>query len=364
MILDRRFWFGIDWLLVLGIFLAAGLGVAIIYSATQGGPTPDYYKRQIVWFVLGLVLMLLVLAIDYHFLLDYAELFYIAVTGLLVYLYFFGALRAGTNRWLELGAFTMHSGELAKLAAVVLLAKYFAAVRKNQLGAAEVAITGALVGVPTILVILQPDLGTAVTLVFAYAVLCFLAGLRGRLVLVASVILALALPLAWSFVLRDYQKERVLAFLDPNLDPRGAGYQSIQSTISVGSGGLTGKGWLKGSQSPLQFLPAPHTDFVFAVIGEEFGFVGVVGVVLLYLMITIRCLDAGRRARDRLGIYLVAGILAMFVFQAFYNMAMVGGLVPIKGFPLPLVSYGGSSMMTTLVGFGLILNVRMRCFVN
>ena len=364
MLLDRRFWFGIDWLLVLGLLLAAGLGVAIIYSATQGGPTPDYYKRQILWILLGLVLMLLVLAIDYHSLLDHAELFYVAVTGLLVYLLFFGSLRAGTNRWLELGAFTMHSGELAKLAAVVLLAKYFAAVRKYQLGTAEVAITGALVGVPVLLVVLQPDLGTAATLVFAYAFFCLLAGLRGRLVLVAAVIFALALPLGWSFVLKDYQKGRVLAFLDPNLDPRGASYQSIQSTIAVGSGGLAGRGWLKGSQSQLQFLPAPHTDFVLAVIGEEFGFVGVVAVVLLYMMITLRCLDVARRARDRLGIYLVAGILAMFVFQALYNMAMVGGLVPIKGFPLPLMSYGGSSMMTTLIGFGLILNVRMRRFVN
>jgi len=364
MMLDRRFWFGIDWPLVLGLVLAAGVGVAIIYSATQGGPNPDYYQRQILWIVLGLALMLLVMAIDYHSLLDHAEFFYLAVAGLLVYLLLFGSLRAGTNRWLELGIFTLHSGELAKLASVALLAKYFAAVRKNRLGMSEVAITGALVGIPVLLVILQPDLGTAATLVFAYAVLCLLAGLRARLILVASVVFALALPIGWSYVLKDYQKERVLAFVDPNVDPRGAGYQSIQSTIAVGSGGLTGKGWLEGSQSQLQFLPAPHTDFVFAVIGEELGFVGVVAVIILYMMITLRSLDAARLARDRLGIYLVAGILSMFVFQALYNMAMVGGLVPIKGFPLPLVSYGGSSMVTTLVGFGLILNVRMRRFVN
>ncbi|MGH6691027.1 MAG: rod shape-determining protein RodA [Gammaproteobacteria bacterium] len=364
MMLGRRFWFGTDWPLVLGLVLAAGVGVAVIYSATQGGPNPDYYQRQILWIVLGLVLMLVVMAVDYHTLVDQAEFFYLAVAGLLIYLLLFGSLRAGTNRWLELGIFTLHSGELAKLASVTLLAKYLAAVRKNRLGAGEVAITGVLVGIPVLLVILQPDLGTAATLVFAYAVLCLLAGLRARLILVAAGVFALALPIGWSFVLKDYQKERVLAFVDPNVDPRGAGYQSIQSTIAVGSGGLTGKGWLKGSQSQLQFLPAPHTDFVFAVVGEELGFVGVVGVIVLYLMITLRSLDAARRARDRLGIYLVAGVLSMFVFQALYNMAMVGGLVPIKGFPLPLVSYGGSSMMTTLVGFGLILNVRMRRFVN
>jgi rod shape determining protein RodA len=364
MMLDRRSWLGIDWVIVLGLVFASGLGVAVIYSASQGGPVPDTYQRQMLWILVGLAVMALVLMVDYHTLVDHAELIYLAVAALLVYLLFFGSLRAGTNRWLELGITTLHSGELAKLAAVILLAKYFAAVRKNRLGTSEVAITGALVGVPVLLVTLQPDLGTAATLVFAYAALCLLAGLRARLVLFAVVVFTLALPLGWSFVLKDYQKERVQAFLDPNLDPRGAGYQSIQATIAVGSGGVAGKGWQNGSQSQLQFLPAPHTDFVFAVIGEEFGFVGVVAVTMLYLLITLRCLDAARRARDRLGIYLVSGILAMFVFQTLYNMAMVGGLVPIKGFPLPLMSYGGSSMVTTLVGFGLILNVRMRRFVN
>lgn len=361
---DRRLWHGIDWLTILGLLLASGFGLAVIYSATQTGPTPDIYRAQILRILIGLFLMALILTVDYHALADHAELFYLAVSALLVYVLAFGSLRAGTNRWLDLGVFTLQPGELAKFAVVLLLAKYYAAVRKSRLRSAEVAVTGALAGVPVLLVALQPDLGTAATLAFAYGAMAVLAGLRLRLLLVGTVVFALLLPLGWSFVLKDYQKERIYAFLDPGRDPRGAGYQSIQSTIAVGSGGFSGRGWLRGTQSQLQFLPAPHTDFVFAVAAEEFGFTGVVAVVLLYMMIILRSLDTARRARDRLGIYLVAGVLAMFVFQVLYNMAMVAGLVPIKGFPLPLMSFGGSSMVTTMLGFGLILNIRMRRFVN
>lgn len=350
--------------MILGLVLASGIGVAVVYSATQGGPTPDIYQRQLAWIAVGFLLMALMLVVDYHALVDHAEILYVIVVAALVYLIVFGSLRAGTNRWLELGAMTLQPGELAKLVLILLLAKYFTRVRRSQLSNNEVAITGVIAGVPVLLVALQPDLGTAVTLSVLYACMALLAGLRGKLILVAVVVTAMALPIGWSFLLKDYQKERVHAFLDPGRDPRGAGYQSIQSTIAVGSGGVTGAGWLKGSQSQLQFLPAPHTDFVFAVIAEEFGFIGVVTVMLLYMMIALRALDTARRSRDRLGIYLVAGVLSVFFFQAIYNMAMVGGLVPIKGFPLPLISYGGSSMLATMLGFGLILNVRMRRFVN
>jgi len=329
--------------------LASGIGVAVVYSATQGGPTPDIYQRQLAWIGVGFLLMALLLVVDYHALVDHAEILYVIVVAALFYLLIFGSLRAGTNRWLELGGRTLQPGELAKLVLILLLAKYFTRVRRSQLSNNEVAMTGVIAGVPVLLVALQPDLGTAVTLCVLYA---------------GMALTAMALPIGWNFLLKDYQKERVHSFLDPGRDPRGAGYQSIQSTIAVGSGGVTGAGWLKGSQSQLQFLPAPHTDFVFAVIAEEFGFIGVVTVMLLYLMIALRGLDTARRSRDRLGIYLVAGVLSVFFFQAIYNMAMVAGLVPIKGFPLPLVSYGGSSMLTTMLGFGLILNVRMRRFVN
>lgn len=362
--LDKRLLFGIDWVTVLGLILASALGQVLIYSATHAGASPHLYLRQLFFLLLALAVMALVLLVDYHTLIDRAELIYLVICAILVYLPLFGSVRAGTRRWLEVGPFTLQPGEFAKLAVVFILAKYFAAVRRDNLRPAEVVVTGCLAGVPALLVALQPDLGTAATLAVAYVALAVLAGLRGRVVWAGIVALAVLLPMASVYLLKDYQKDRLRAFVDPRSDPRGAGYQSIQSTIAVGSGGLTGKGWLKGSQSQLQFLPKPHTDFVFAVLAEEFGFIGVAAVGALYLLITLRGLDTARRARDRLGMYLVAGVLAMFVFQTVYNMAMVAGVVPIKGFPLPMLSYGGSSMVATLMGFGVILNVRMRRFAN
>jgi rod shape determining protein RodA len=363
-VLDRRQWHSIDWLTVLGLAVVSGFGLLVIYSATQAGPTPDLYKAQIARLLIGLTLLGLVMLVDYHTIVDRAEILYVSVLALLLYLVLFGGLRAGTNRWIELGVGTFQPGELAKIGVVVFLAKYYSAVRKNHLGSGEVFITGLFAGIPVVLVALQPDLGTAATIGVVYLSMALLAGVRGKLVLVGVLLVALAAPLAWSFVLKDYQKERVYAFLDPGRDPRGSGYQSIQSTIAVGSGGFAGKGWLQGTQSQLQFLPAPHTDFVFAVVAEEFGFLGVATVIILYVVIILRCVDTARRSRDRLGVYLVFGVLSMFAFQTLYNFAMVAGLVPIKGFPLPLMSFGGSSMLATMVGFGLILNVRMRRFVN
>ena len=362
--LERRQWRSIDWLTILGLFVAAGFGLLVIYSASHAGPSPDLYRAQIARLLIGLGLLGLVMLFDYHTIVDRAEVLYVIIVGLLTYLVVFGGLRAGTNRWLELGIGTFQPGELAKIGVVIFLAKYFAAVKKDQLGTSEVLITGIFAGIPLVLIALQPDLGTAATIGIVYGTMVLLAGVRKKLLLIGAFIVALALPLGWFFALKDYQKERVYSFLDPARDPRGAGYQSIQSMIAVGAGGFDGKGWLEGTQSQLQFLPTPHTDFVFAVVAEEFGFVGVVTIIILYLLITLRCIETARRARDRLGIYLVFGVLSMFVFQTLYNLSMVAGLVPIKGFPLPLMSYGGSSMFATMVGFGLILNVRMRRFVN
>ncbi|TDI39728.1 MAG: rod shape-determining protein RodA [Acidobacteria bacterium] len=362
--LDRQLWRFIDWLMILGLFVAAGFGLLVIYSASQAGPTPELYKAQIARLLIGLSLMFVVMLFDYHTIVDRAELLYVVIVGLLIYLVLFGGLRAGTNRWLEFGFGTFQPGELAKIAVVVFLAKYFSGVRKDQLGTSEVVIAGLFAGVPLILIALQPDLGTAATIGVVFAAMALLAGVRTKLLLFGVFVVLLTVPLVWSFALKDYQKERVYSFLDPGRDPRGAGYQSIQSMIAVGAGGFIGQGWLEGTQSQLQFLPTPHTDFIFAVVGEEFGFVGVVTVIILYLVIVLRSIETARRARDRLGIYLVFGVLSMFVFQTLYNLYMVAGLVPIKGFPLPLMSYGGSSLLATLVGFGLILNVRMRRFVN
>jgi rod shape determining protein RodA len=363
-VLEKRQWRSIDWLTILGLFVAAGFGLLVIYSASHAGPTPDLYRGQIARLLIGVALLAIVMMFDYHTIVDRAEILYLAIVGLLIYLVLFGGIRAGTNRWLELGIGTFQPGELAKISVVIFLAKYLAAVRKDRLDTSEVVVAGIFAGIPLLLIAIQPDLGTAATIGIVYATMVLLAGVRPKLLMIGAIVVALALPLGWNFALRDYQKERVYSFLDPGRDPQGAGYQSIQSTIAVGAGGFAGKGWLEGTQSQLQFLPTPHTDFIFAVVAEEFGFVGVVTIIILYLVVTLRCIETARRARDRLGIYLVFGVLSMFVFQTLYNLSMVAGLVPIKGFPLPLMSYGGSSMLATMVGFGLILNVRMRRFVN
>jgi rod shape determining protein RodA len=210
----------------------------------------------------------------------------------------------------------------------------------------------------------QPDLGTAVTLLPVAFAIAYVAGMPMRLIGALAVVAVLAAPVAWKFALQDYQKERVSTFLNPEQDARGAGYQQIQARITVGSGGLWGKGFNEGTQGQLRFLPVAHNDFIFSVLAEEHGFAGVLGALALYLFVILRALEAARLAKDRLGAYLVLGVLACFTFQVIYNITMSAGLAPVKGLTLPLMSYGGSSMIATLAGFGLILNVRMRRFTN
>jgi rod shape determining protein RodA len=218
--------------------------------------------------------------------------------------------------------------------------------------------------VPLLLIAKQPDLGTAVTLLPVFFGVAYLAGLRMRLLAVIAIAGILLTPIVWKFALQDYQKSRIQMFIDPSKDPKGAGYQTIQARITVGSGGLMGKGFTKGTQGQYDFLPVAHNDFIFSVLAEEQGFVGVLAVLGLYLFVIIRSLEAARLAKDRLGAYLVGGIVAGFAFQVIYNIAMSVGLAPVKGITLPLMSYGGSSLIAAMATFGLILNVRMRRFTN
>jgi len=220
------------------------------------------------------------------------------------------------------------------------------------------------VGVLALLIAAEPDLGTAFCLVPLFLTVAFLAGLRMRAVLAVVVGLAVAAALWWQFMAQPYQKERVYNFLEPGRDLKKAGYQRNQSQIAVGSGGLTGKGYKNGSQSQLGYLPARHTDFIFSVLAEEMGFAGVVVVLGLYLLVLWRALETAQLARDRVGAFLAAGIASVLAFQVVYNVAMVAGLVPVKGLPLPLMSYGGASILSTFLGIGLIINVRMRRFAN
>jgi len=362
--IDRRLLLNIDWIMLGAALALAAIGIATIQSATHGGASANLYLKQAALLGLGLVSFVAALTVDYRRLADRAALLYVAAVASLAYVLVLGPRIAGTRRWLMLAGVQIQPSELAKIAAAILVAKVFADVRKESLGLSDVLAPGAAVGVLVLLIAAEPDLGTAFCLVPLFLTVAFLAGLRLRAILGLVIVLAVVGGLGWQYALKDYQKTRIYTFLDPSLDPKGAGYQKIQSQIAVGSGGLTGKGYGKGSQSQLGYLPARHTDFIFSVWAEELGFVGVASVLTLYLLLLWRALETAQLARDRVGAYLAAGLAALLAFQVVYNVAMVAGLVPVKGLPLPLMSYGGASILSTLLGIGLVINVRMRRFAN
>ena len=361
--IDRRFVYNVDWVLLGATLALALVGVAMVSSATYSGRHPDLYVKQLVLVGVGTVGLVVAASLDYRRLADRAVLLYVLSVVALLYVLRFAPVIAGTRRWILVGGFQLQPSELVKLAAAVFVAKVFSEYRQETLGLRDVALPGAAVGLLSFLIAREPDLGTAVCLVPLFLVVAFLAGLRMRAVAGLAAVMLLLAALTWPF-LKDYQKTRLYTFLDPSLDPRGAGYQKIQSQIAVGSGGLMGRGFLGGSQAQLGYLPARHTDFIFSVLAEEAGFVGVVVALGLYLLVLWRMLETARLARDRLGAFLVAGLAGSFAFQVVYNVAMVAGLVPVKGLTLPLMSYGGSSVVSSLMGVGLVLSVRIRRFAN
>ncbi|MBM3777797.1 MAG: rod shape-determining protein RodA [Acidimicrobiia bacterium] len=359
---ERRLYHHIDWALVGAILALCLMGLAMVYSTT-GGPT-GAYVTQIYGLLIGIVACAVCLSIDYRTLADRSLWIYGALIAVLVYVLVFGAVRGGARRWIDLYAFNLQPSEFARLAAALVLAKFFGEGKRGGLTRADLLVGGLLTAVPVLLIARQPDLGTAATLLPVLLAIAFVAGLPLRLLGIIALIGLLAAPVVWRYGLQDYQKERLSTFVNPEQDAQGAGYQQIQARITVGSGGLWGKGFMNGTQGQLRFLPVAHNDFIFSVLAEEQGFVGVLVALGLYLFVILRALEAARLAKDRLGAYLVLGVLAGFAFQVMYNVTMSAGLAPVKGLTLPLMSYGGSSMIATLAGFGLILNVRMRRFTN
>ena len=364
MAIDRRLLFNVDWVLLGATLLLCVVGVATILSATQTGRLAGLHLKQAYLLLAGLVALAACLVVDYRRLADRSLFLYVLAVGVLGWLLVFGPRVAGARRWILLGGFQLQPSELAKLVAALLVAKLFSEERRESLGLLDVAVPGAAIGFLALLIAAEPDLGTAFCLVPLFLAVAFLAGLRMKAVVAMLVVLVIVGGLGWRFALKDYQKSRIYTFLDPSLDPKGAGYQKIQSEIAVGSGGLTGKGYRNGSQSQLGYLPARHTDFVFSVLAEELGFLGVGAVLGLYLLVQWRVLDTAQLARDRVGAFLATAIAATLGFQVVYNVAMVAGLVPVKGLPLPFLSYGGSSLIASLMAIGLVLNVRMRRFAN
>jgi rod shape determining protein RodA len=359
---ERRLYFHIDGVLIGAVLALCAMGLAMIYSTTGGAG--KVYWMQVYALGLGLMAMAVCLMVDYRSLADKSHWIYLAMIAALVGVLFFGAVRGGSRRWIDLGVFNLQPSEFAKATLALMLAKMLGESRRPALTNNDLFIAAGLTALPLLIIARQPDLGTAVTLLPVLLVIAFVAGMPMKYIYAMVLVGVLSAPVAYKFALQDYQRERISTFLDPAQDARGAGYQQIQARITVGSGGVWGKGFMEGTQGQLRFLPVAHNDFIFSVLAEEQGLVGVLVALGLYLFVIVRALEAARLAKDRLGAYLVLGVLSSFTFQVIYNITMSAGLAPVKGLTLPLMSYGGSSLIATLAGFGLILNVRMRRFTN
>jgi len=367
MIGERRLSAHLDWPLLAAVLALTLIGVSTIYSvtwnATRNVPGAAFWQ-QVYAIPAALAALLVCLVIDYRSLAQRSLFIFAALVGALLYVKFFGHTSNGAQRWIPIAGFTLQPSEFARVTVALVLAMFYGESRRSAKSISELVFGALFVAIPCYLILKQPDLGTAATLLPVYLGVVYLAGLRVRWLVVSAVALLLLSPVIWKFGLHDYQRQRVVTFFDPEKDAKGAGYQQIQAKITVGSGGLTGKGFRGSTQGSGGFLPVAHNDFVFSVLAEEHGFLGVLVALGLYMFVISRSLDAAQLARDRVGAYLVAGIIAGFSFQVVYNITMSAGLAPVKGLTLPLMSYGGSSLVATFAGFGLILNVRMRRFTN
>ena len=367
MIVERRLSAHLDWPLLAAVIALTLVGLATIYSVTwdfRNEQPGSQFWTQVYAIPLGLVALGVALLIDYRSLAQRSLFLYGGLVLLLVYVAYFGDVRGGSRRWIPLGGFSLQPSEFARIALALVLAMYFGESRRSARSMGELAGAGLLLAIPFYLIYQQPDLGTAATLLPVFLGVIFLAGLRLRWLVIAAAIALVLSPVVWKYGLQDYHRERIETFLNPSSDPRGAGYQQIQAKLTVGSGGFYGKGWQKGTQGAYDFLPEAHNDFVYSILAEEHGFLGVLVTLGLYLFVIVRSLDAAKLSRDRVGAFLVVAIVSGFAFQVVYNITMSAGLAPVKGLTLPLMSYGGSSLVATLAGFGLVLNVRMRRFTN
>jgi len=367
LIVDRRLLPYVDWPLIAALLALMAVGLATIYSvtfdATTGTASPQFWA-QLYAIPVGLLALAVCMAVDYRSLAQRSWLLYTALLLALVFVMFFGVVRGGARRWIALPGFSLQPSELARLVVALVLASFYGEWRRSARRLPELMAGLAIVAGPFLLIASQPDLGTAAMLLPVLAGVMFLGGLRLKWIWTAALIFVLLSPVIWTYGLQEYQRERVITFVDPSRDPQDAGYQQLQARITVGSGGFYGKGFMEGTQGQGGFLPVAHNDFVFAILAEEHGFIGVLAAMGLYLFVIVRALDAARLAGDRVGTFLVVAIVAGFGCQVLYNITMSAGLAPVKGLPLPLMSYGGSSLVATLAGFGLILNVRMRRFTN
>jgi rod shape determining protein RodA len=362
---DRRLVLHFDWgLLALTICLSI-CGIGTLYSATSGSDSseliPLFYK-QIIWFGMGFLIMIPLLLFHYKHIDKWAPVIYICSIILLILVHFIGKHVAGSTRWLSLGPFTLQPSEPAKLAVTIMMARFFSKNITNRgLTLRHLLFPMALTGIPFLLVAIQPDLGTAGTIVLIAASMTVFTKIERKTFIGILIIILLIIPICWQF-LKPYQIERIMTLVSPERDPLGAGYHLRQSKIAIGSGMMFGKGYLQGTQKMLSFLPEQHTDFIFSVLAEEWGFTGSIMMLFLFLLLISFGLNIAHGCKDSFGTMLSVGICIMFFWQVFINVAMIMGVMPVVGMPLPFVSYGGSSVITTLCGIAILMNISMRRF--
>ena len=343
--------------------IIAAVGCMLVYSATHSNPNAALFNRQVVWTLIGIGLMVVFIAVDYHALMEISPFLYAFGLALLGYVLIWGRLTRNVKSWIHIGGFQFQPSEFMKIFTALVIAKYFDSNDRAYLNFRTFFVVMAIIGAPVMLIALQPAFGSAASFFPLVGVAMFFGGIKPRYWLIAALCGLIALPMGWHF-LKPFQRERIMIFLDPARDPLGSGYQVMQAKIATGSGGITGKGFLHGTQVNLEYLPARHTDFIFSVLGEEWGFVGVLVVLTLYLFLMLESLTVAKSARDRGGTFLVLSLICFFIFHVVINVSMQIGLLPVTGIPLPLISYGGSATMMFFMSIGLILNVDFRKFVN
>jgi rod shape determining protein RodA len=353
----------IRWGLLAAALALTAIGLATVHSAAAESGV-DYLSRQVVWVAIGVVAMLATFSFNYHTLLSFSLPLYVVSLVALAAVLALGYEAGGSQGWFRIGSVGLQPSEFAKLVTALYLTRYLGGMAERALSLRQISTAIAIAAAPMLLIALEPDLGGAAMFVPMLAGMLLVAGVRVRF-LVTALVAALAFgALVWSFGMQDYQRQRVTTFLQPASDPLGAGYQVRQSKIAVGSGEVTGKGYMQGTQSQLRFLPARHTDFILAVLAEEWGFIGVASVLALYALYLANAAAVAARARDRAGILLTVGLASVVAFHVVYNSAMVIGLVPITGIPLPFLSYGGSFTLVNWIVLGLLLGVDFRRYVN
>ncbi|MBI4710188.1 MAG: rod shape-determining protein RodA [Nitrospirae bacterium] len=360
-----------EWPIFIAVLILSFIGVMTIYSATRsltGEGQQSFYLKQVFWLFIGLLCFVPLISFDYRWFIRSAYVLFVISVILLIAVIIAGRIGMGAQRWMSIGPFSFQPSEIFKICFVLAISKYLAdSEHKDILGLKELfQMMFAFVALPLILILKQPDLGTGLMLLFIFCSVILTVGARKKLIVVTIIIAIVSLPFLGNIVwsgLKDYQKQRLVAFIDPKADPQGTSYHINQSKITIGSGKIFGKGYLKGTQGPLRFLPERHTDFIFSAFAEEWGFAGSVFLFLLYLFIILRGFDTAKKARDPEGRYLALGITYMISFYFIINVGMTLGVVPVVGVPLPFMSYGGTALLSNFIAIGILINVRMRRFL-